>query len=401
MDEREIQRRIAAGEDSETELKSARQRDGKFSVNAESIAESVAAFANTDGGCLLVGVEDGGAISGCGTSEDCDAIQRQIVSACRDLIRPGLYPNLRSVIVGGQRVLVVTVPAFVAGRPFGVNGRYRLRVGPTKQDATPADLRRMLQAADFHFDEEPVRGATRTDLDAAALHSAYGAATAGRDPGPGVESWLCATHCVAADGTPTVAGLLMFGAAPQTNAVLIDARIVAVRVPGVVPSMTFSDRQEFVGPLPVQFAAAVEFLQRHTENRSVLQGTQRIDERLPGIVPDSAVREVVLNALCHRDYSIASPVRIVVYDDRIEVTSPGDLVNRLTIAAIKVGTASISRNPVLSGRLRRHVLGREGLAFGIPTMIEVVKSVGLPEPEFEVLGGVFRVTISTVQRARA
>lgn len=400
MDESEALRRIQAGEDSETEFKAARRSDGRFAVNAESIAESVAALANSSGGAVLVGVEDDGAVTGCGSSEDADGVQRQIVSACRDLIRPGLYPSLRAIVVRGERIVVVRVPPFVAGRPFGVNGRYKVRVGPTKQDASPADLRRMLQAADFHFDEQPAQGAVLNDLDPAVTRAAYEDARVGRGTETGLDAWLRATHCVTADGTPTITGLLMFGAAPQSNAVLIDARITAVRVPGVAPSMTFADRQEFLGRLPEQFASAVAFLERHTENRSVLIGTQRVDERPPGTVPLSVLREVVLNALCHRDYSMAAATRIVVYDDRIEVTNAGDLVNRLTIASIKAGTASISRNPVLSERLRRHVLGREALAFGIPTMIETVRSVGLPEPEFDVIGGFFRVTIRTVQTAR-
>jgi ATP-dependent DNA helicase RecG len=137
----------------------------------------------------------------------------------------------------------------------------------------------------------------------------------------------------------------------------------------------------------------VAFLRLHTPKASRLEGTQRVEQQ-EHVLPVSALREVVLNALCHRDYSVSAQVRIVVFADRVEVSSPGDLMNRLTIAALRAGAGSIPRNPVISARLKEHV-GREALGFGVREMINDVTAVGLPEPEFAVLGGFFSVTFRT------
>jgi ATP-dependent DNA helicase RecG len=108
-------------------------------------------------------------------------------------------------------------------------------------------------------------------------------------------------------------------------------------------------------------------------------------------VPRSALREALLNALLHRDYRMSSQVRILIFSDRTEFANPGGLLNRLTVDSIRAGMSQ-RRNPAICSLLNR-ARGAENIGRGIPEMIRAMKDRGLPEPEFDVQGGHFRVVL--------
>jgi ATP-dependent DNA helicase RecG len=378
-----LQQRLRLGEDSRTEFKGVARRG--FRVDPDVIAKAVVALANSGGGEVFLGVEDDGTVSGIGSPSESDQLMRQVSQVCRDQVQPAIFCRLVKVEVEEHMVLVVEVPGHAPERPFAARGKYYVRDANRSREATRAELIRLLESESFHFDEQPVAGASLDDLD---LDDAQRLLTrafegVGEDR---VLSYLRALSCV--DGeVPTLTGVLFFGRDPQRF--LLDAMISAARVPDTVPRLDLADRQEIRGAFEAQLEGARAFLARHLAQASRIRGWRREDRTL---LPDEVLREALVNALVHRDYRSASQVRLFVYDDRVEVINPGDLLNRLTVEKIRLGGLSQKRNPViasLSARLER----RENLGFGVPEMFRRMVEHGCPEPEIDAGGGHFRLVL--------
>lgn len=290
-------------------------------------------------------------------------------------------------------MLVVEVPAFSINRPYHVGGKYHVRDANQSREARREELIRLLQSADYHFDEQPVEGARLEDLDQGAARAFL--ATIYDEPDL-ENAWLRLLErlqCVDRGGTPTVTGMLLFGREPQRW--IRDARISAVRFPGKELTSEFSDRQELEGRLLEQVEAAVAFLKRSVRAPSHVEGLERVEEG----IPDKVLREAVLNAVAHRDYRAASQVRIFVFEDRVEIVNPGELLNQLTLDGIRFGGISQRRNPVLAGLLAR-ARRRENVGMGVPEMLRLMRERKLPAPELSVEAGHFRVVLR-LERAAA
>jgi ATP-dependent DNA helicase RecG len=388
MDPVRLEERLRLGEDSRAEFKSVAR--SQFDIDIDDLARSVAALANAGGGHVILGAENDGTASGVGSVEQADRLMIKASQACRERLRPPIACAFVKAIVGGVSLLVIEVPAFTPERPYLVHGKLYLRDGARTVEGSGADMRRIAQSSDYHFDEQPVRGASRDDLDFAAveefLRNAYGR------PWDPEEAWVYlqrALGCVDDEDVPTVAGVLVLGRQPERW--LPEARVSAVRFPGTEASGEFVDRQEIGGRLTDQFTGAVAFLSKHLLNPSRIEGWARTEH---GIHPD-VLREAVLNALAHRDYRMASQTRVFLFDDRVEISNPGDLLNRLTIESIKAGIGQ-RRNPRVAALLAvAHSERRENLGLGIRLMVRLMRERGLPEPVFTVDAGHFRVVLKT------
>lgn len=379
-----LQKRLLRGEDGRTEFKSVSRRN--FQADPRAIAKAVVAIANSGGGEVFLGVEDDGQVTGIGGLEQADKLMLQVSQVCHDLVQPSIFCRSVKVEAGEQLVLVLEVPGHAPERPFSVRGRHYVRDGNRSREATRAELIRLLESESFHFDERPVEGAMLADLDLADARALLSAAydTLSEDLVP---AYLRALSCLDEDSTPTLAGLLFFGREPQRF--FLDARISAARIPGTEPRLDLADREEITGTFTVQLEGARSFLGRHLTRASHIEGWERRDEP---ILPDQVLREALVNALVHRDYRSASQIRLFVYDDRVEVVNPGELLNRLTVDKIRLGGLSQKRNPViasLSARLGR----RENLGFGVPEMFRRMREAGCPEPEIDVGAGHFRLVL--------
>ena len=387
MDPTSLETRLRLGEDSRTEFKGVAATN--FDVDVGDLARAVAAFANTGGGQIFLGVEDDGAVTGTGTVAQADALMRKVSQACRDRVRPAMACEVTKALWRETLLLIVEVPGFAPDRPYLVDGVLYIRDGSQIQRGTRADLIRITQSVDYHFDEQPVRGAARDDLDLSLVHH-FVSVMYDRSPDAGeLAGYLRNLGCLDASDTPTVAGVLFFGRDPQRW--LIDATVSAARLPGSEPTTQFLDREEIGGRLTEQLRGAMAFFSKHLESPSRVEGREQKELR----VPTDVLREAVLNALAHRDYRMASQTRLFVYDDRVEIVNPGELLNRLTLENIRLGISQ-RRNPRVAALLARaHSARREHLGVGIPEMFLLMRERGLPEPTFRIDGGHFRVVLRT------
>jgi ATP-dependent DNA helicase RecG len=386
----EIETQLRLGEDSITEFKGVAKN--RYLVDKDDLAKAIVALANREGGHILLGVEKDGSPTGVGSVEQADALMRQVMDVCLDGIRPAISCVVRKVEFRGTPLIVLEVPSFSQDRPYRAGHIYWIRDGNRSREALPDELRRLLQSADYHYDEQKVSGATQEDFDGAAalrlLAPLYGGDVQERNVG----HYLRALNFVDLHGGPTVAGILFVG--KDVSRWFPDARISAVRFEGTAVTGTFADRVEISGRLPEQIEGAAAFLSRHISSPSTVKGWDRVERPGPGAIPDEALREAVMNAVAHRDYRMASQTTLFVFDDRVELTSPGSLLNRLTLDNIKVGGIKQHRNPVIASLMARLLSARrESLGIGIPEMIRLMKEHGLPEPEFDIVGGHFRVTL--------
>lgn len=371
-----IEQRLRLGEDSRTELKStARGLDAKI------LGRTIAAFANGRGGQIFLGVEDDGTPTGVGTPQQADTLMLQVVQVCQTRVHPAIWCPVTKVEVAGKLLLVVDVPASSPDRPYRTDGVFYMRDASMTREATREELLRLLQSQNVYFDEGPVEGATADDLDPAAIDGLL-RALYDIEAGAQREHYLRSLKCIDVDGTPTVAGVLLFGRDPQRW--LPDARISAVRFEETEVSGELADRKEISGTLLHQLEQAMAFVP--VPSRVV--GVERVEAG----IPEPVLREALVNALAHRDYRAASQVRLFVFADRVEVINPGILLNHLTMESIRIAGISVRRNPILASLLAR-ACRRESVCINIPEMSGRMRAIGLKAPVLTAEGGQLRLTL--------
>jgi len=185
----------------------------------------------------------------------------------------------------------------------------------------------------------------------------------------------------------SLAGMLFFGDDPSGH--LPQAALKLARFEGTELGSDYIDRKELAEPLPQPLETAVQFIQRHTNLSARITGLKR--EETPEYL-EPVVREALANAFAHRDYSLrGSNIRVFIFDDRLEVRSPGKLPNGITLDKIRYGAQS-TRNPTIVRFLRSLGYG-EGDGTGIPRMIKRCREAGVREPDFQELNGHFVVTL--------
>lgn len=351
----------------------------------EALAAIITAMANHQGGLLIVGIAGpSGALVGV---RDSLAAEDRMLQAML-MVEPRLViPVPQTLRLFDRAYVILDIPP---GLPhvYALDGRFLTRMGAENAPLSPRDIRRLLvERGEISFETEVVPGALVDDLDWEAAQ-AY-AAKLGAMGRAGAEETLLKRGCLTATPSgprPTHAGLLLFGRDPQRF--LRGAFITAARFTGTEMSDNFR-KQELVSNLPGMLRKAETFLEDHLRREVALGRSMQRTEQYE--LPMEAAREIVVNAVAHRDYNIAGDgIRLFLFHDRMEVHSPGGLAGPVTIANIK--DARFSRNPVIVQVLSD--LGYiERLGYGVDRVIDVMRERNLREPAFVETGGGFRATL--------
>lgn len=365
------------------EVKAARQ-------GAPRLYDTLSSFSNQEeGGAIVFGVDESSGYEVCGVY-DAQLLQKAIVEQCREM-EPVLRPTIELVSFDGKQVVV----AYVQGLAMGERPAYRrtagilrgsfVRVGDSDERMTDAELyeidafkKGVADDASAHPD------ATRAMLDENALARYVLAARDGRSrlSGRSDDEVLRLTG-VLRDATPTLAGMMALGDYPQRvyrNCCLTAVAVAGTHLDAGERGVRFLDNRTIEGSVPQMMEEGWAFVARNTRSASVVSGLRR--DEVPEY-PELAVREMIANALVHRDYgpySIGTPVRLVVYADRIECVNPGGIFGGSSVLAL--GRESLpTRNPTLVSILEitRDIESRHS---GIPAMRGAMRRAGLPEPEF-------------------
>ncbi len=350
-------------------------------VQNHDLAKELVAFANFQGGVVLLGVEDDGSVSGITR----DNLEEWVMTACRDKVRPGLIPFYEVVkdVEPGKDVAVVRVSRGFDVQTLWHNNKnaYYIRVGTQSREPSPEELSRLFQQrGTFRAELRPVSGAVFADLDLRRLKNYFVRVrqqdVPADDDEAGWATLLFNTEIMVEDGI-TVSGMLLFGRTP--NRFLPQAGIDAAAFPGKSKDYGARERSPLRGPLTpllndadeIVEAGLVEqalaFVQRNTAVFGQLEeGGARREE--VSAYPREAVREAVVNALVHRDYLLSSTdIELTIYDDRMEIVSPGRLPNGITPARMLTGCRA-ARNQLIKDVMRDYRY-LENSGMGVPRKI--------------------------------
>lgn len=375
---------IKNGESSGVEFK-------QDTIENRALAKELVAFANLRGGQIILGVEDDGTVAGTTRTN----LEEWVMTTCRDKIRPELIPYFEVIrdVEPGKNIAVVKVePGWNVHHVWHNQHRtYYIRVGTQSREASTEELERLFQQrGSLRLEIRPVSGSGIEDLDLRRLRDYFGRVRQQEVPqDEDTSGWrvlLVNTEILSGDGDSfpgTVAGLLLFGKNP--NKFLPQAGIDAASYPGrekdydateratlrgpMVPLMRKQDGQvELVEAGLVEQAGA--FIRRNTKVTVQLEsGMRRMEKRE---YPEEAIREAIVNALVHRDYLLsASDIELSIYEDRLEIISPGRLPNGITPERMRTGTRA-ARNQLLKDVMRDYGY-LEHMGMGIPR--KIIKSM--------------------------
>ena len=406
---------IAHGENSGIEFK----RDD---LRPEQLAKEIVALANFQGGKLLLGVEDDGSISGI-QRDDLETWVMDTVFG--RYVHPLILPFYEEVVLDdGKRVAVISLTLGVA-KPYVVRNKDRedifIRVGSTSRLATREQQARLFESGGMlHAEMLPVSGSGLSDLDKARLTD-YLVNIAGDQIAPQTdEAWEQRLKGLGflverPDGPPvcTIAGLVLFGRSPRR--LIRHAGVRWMSFAGLNMEYQAQDDTVLDGPMVALWDGKAD------EARSIVEDglIERLAARMqpfiseegaeinPGLrrepayrFPFDAVREVLLNALVHRDWTRPIEVEVVNYADRLEVTSPGAMQNSMTVEKMLAGQRS-ARNPIIVEIMRdyRYVDSR---GMGVRRkIVPLTRDYSGKYPTFDLTDDYLRVTIPARIKAQA
>ncbi|MBN1680599.1 MAG: putative DNA binding domain-containing protein [Anaerolineae bacterium] len=349
------------------------------------IASVLAAMANTRGGILLLGVSPRAARP-VGVDDTENAINC-VLEAALSINPPLIIPLPDLVKIKGSFMVAVQVPR---GMPhvYELDGRYLSRDSGMNIPLKPHMLRHlMLERGDVTFESLPARETKKEDLDWEQVES-YVTNLSGMGSMSADQILLKRGCLIESEGIlyPTNAGLLLFGKDPQRF--LRGSDITAARFAGKEMGDIFT-RLDINGTLPQQIQRVETFLVDSLRKGVQLSGKMARTEQLE--YPLQAVRELVVNAVAHRDYSIQGDgIRLYIFSDRLEITSPGSLPGPVTIDNIV--DERFSRNSAIV-QVLSDMGFIERLGYGVDRVLALMQQHHLPEPCFAETAGGFRVSL--------
>lgn len=344
----------------------------------DEIKKTVVAFANTSGGELLIGVEDDGSVIGV---PDVDGTMLKVTNALRDSIKPDITMFLlcEKREMDGKDIVAVSVqkgtacPYYLAAKGLRPEGVF-VRQGASTVPATGSAILKMIKETDGD-DYEAARSLNQelTFQDAARFFA--------EEHIPFAQEQKCTLGLVSEDGVFTNLGLLLSDQCMHT------ARLAVFQGSS---KTVFKDRAEFSGSLFKQMEEIYAYIDRFNRIRAEFPGLKRADTR---DYPPEAVREAMLNAIVHRDYSYSASIFISIFDDRIEFVTLGGLPKGIAMSDVMMGV-SVPRNRRLANIFYRlHLI--EAFGTGMLKIKECYAGCS-GQPAVEASENAFKITLPNV-----
>ena len=356
------------------------------SADPEPLAETLVAMANADGGVIVLGVEaDGSFAEEIWDEEATNALQLAI-----EQCRPPVMAQWQTLETRQGNLVSLRV-ARSADLHSLTDGRVLVRHNIENQPVFGTELIQLASSRTVgDFESDIVAGATVDDFDEGIIEAyLVGRRKKGRAFVGSRRQLFFEIGATDHDGRPTVTGILLFGKNPQMF--LPQSGVVFVAFDGLDPRgvnglVGYKGRREINGPLAHVVEQTWNAVYREMRNGARLHGLKREEETE---YPSFAVREAIVNAVCHRDYRIKGrKIEIRMYDDRLEFISPGGLAGHMTVENLV--EEHYSRNPrIVNGLFQWGYI--EELGLGIDQMIEQMYEAGHPPPKFDVTEDMFTV----------
>jgi ATP-dependent DNA helicase RecG len=341
--------------------------------DAYSIATEMVAFSNSEGGLIIIGVNDKTGASNGLAFEEIQNTNQLLVNAASDNVKSPIVIFTETVLVSGHNLIVVRIKEG-NNKPYRDNkGVVWVKNGSDKRKVVSnEELLRMLQSAgNIAADEEPVTNTSYNDIDIDFFKNFVQKKTEKSfdDVGQSLPRILN-NMGFARDDKLTLAGLLLFGKKPQTFNPLFTIQCIAF-VGNDITAKEFRDKEaQLEGNLSELYEKTMSFIIRNLRNIQVEESFNSLGELE---IPKEVFEELVVNSLIHRDYFIRSAIKLFIFDNRIELISPGRLPNKLTVEKIKSGI-SVVRNQILFSNAG-YLLPYTGIGHGIPAALKAYPEI--------------------------
>ena len=397
----ELLRLIRGGEDTFLELKV------KLS-NTEKIAQEIVALANTGGGVIVFGVNDQMRVEGV---DDAEGVQQELVRICREEINPPLIPFVdRIAFDNGRRIVALDVEG--KRRPYRTrDGRFYLRIGAEKREASREELSTLLdETRPVRYENVPVIGATVDDIDEAHLWSflrefagdAFDESSFSNYPtGEALERDLLMGVNEPAGIVPTTAGLLLFGRDERVTELLPRSAIVATRFAGDTIQAAVIERVKLSGNLATLHESTLGFVKRYCDlwdrppKKAAVAEVEDSPVAARANYHRGAVTEAIANLLTHRDLALREQTtRLHIFDRSLELINPRRTVGFSPAAqkAIKYGLPE-RLNPQISAVFTSRGYGLDLRTGGLPMLLRESRLFSGKRAEIYAFNDEFRLRI--------
>lgn len=330
---------------------------------AEDVANELVAFSNSKGGRIFVGIDDkSGEIKGL-DYQQIRVLGSLVASAADDRMNPIAYPETETVLVDGKAVMIITVPKGIDPPYTNRKGEIYVKQGCDKRRVTDNNeiLRLFAESGTFQPDRQSIRGTSINDIDTFALEDYFK-----RSLGRGydalnmpLENALRNLFILDDDGFLTLGGLMYFGKEPQRFCPAFDIKAVWFYGDSI-GGTEYRDSRDIIGTIPEMYEQGMRFLASCLHHRQAGQNFNSVGKLE---IPEVALGEILQNALVHRSWLKPAPIRILIFDNRVEIVSPGALPPSLTVEDIKLGNA-FQRNQLVAN-LCAKTMDYRGLGSGI------------------------------------
>lgn len=352
----------------------------------DEIGKAISAFSNTNGGIILVGVTDVGSVIGVDIGSNTIENEAGYIKRHTD---PPIFPFIKVLEADGKNIVAIEVEES-SDKPVFFKKYAHKRVGKSNQRMSSSEMRRLAHedkpkllwdgkrcddAGIEDIDEEKVRWFLEKARFERRLEVSYDTS---------VIDALERLNLIK-NNNLTNAAILLFGKRPQKF--FLQSKLRCARYKGTTP-VDFIDLRVIEGTIVDQVEDAEKFILSHIKKAAKIVGFKRLEVLE---YPLNALREAIVNAICHRDYASSSDITIGIFDDRIEISNPGTLPEPLTPADLKHKHRSIPRNPLVANAffMIRNV---EQWGEGTNKIVQWCLEHGLREPDFENIAGGFLVS---------
>lgn len=369
----------------------------------ERIYDTLSSFSNTSGGIIIFGIDEKKDYEVCGVKNP-ELLEKKIVEQAKEMepvVRPLItFCNYEGKIVVAAEIAemdAINKPCYYLGKGKS-KGSY-IRIGEADLPMTEYEI---YSYDSFKYKtEDELRTNPRIDesiFDQIQLDGFIAKAVSAKPNLVNLDkkTLVNLNGLSDKDGKPTVCGIMLFGKYPQYLSPNLDIVAVVCATENYAEESNSGERfivnKRLDGTIPQMLETGIAFVQQNMSVSTVVDETGHRKDIYE--YPVKAIREIILNALIHRDYSIHTenePIRLEMYPDRIEISNPGGLYGRLTLDELGKTKADV-RNPFIAAALE--ILNQtENRYSGIPTIYAEMKKAGLLEPKFENLRGTFKVTL--------
>jgi predicted HTH transcriptional regulator len=353
MKKAEILKRIERGEDSQTQFK-------ENFTNSQQLAAELVAFSNSRGGYILVGISDDNRVKGL-SKEDIHRLNQLISNTATEVVQPPITPLTEIIEIESKKILVVEVKQGI-NKPYCTNKNiFYTKVGADKRKISREELLRLFQdSGHLAADEMLIYDSAVDDLNMDKFKKFFEKNYKQTIKATGLPMERILQNLnLFKEGHLNLAGLLLFGEHPQRFKPIFLIKAVSF-FGNDMADTEYRNSEDITGDMENLYKDGMAFLLRSLDK---LQNGQNFNSL--GILEVSriALEEVLQNALIHRSYFKNAPIRLLVFDNRIEIISPGKLPNGLTVENIKYGN-TVARNHIITSFASK-MLPYRGLGTGI------------------------------------